>query len=43
MNREIIEDEQKRKDEEMSIPMDRIGRTEEIANIASFLASDDAS
>jgi glucose 1-dehydrogenase len=43
MNREIIEDEQKRKDEERSIPMHRIGRPEEIAKIASFLASDDAS
>jgi glucose 1-dehydrogenase len=43
MNKEILEDEQKRKEEEMRIPMHRIGRPEEIAKVALFLASDDAS
>jgi glucose 1-dehydrogenase len=43
MNKEILEDEQKRKEEEMRIPMHRIGGPEEIAKVALFLASDDAS
>ena len=43
MNIEILEDEQKRKEEEMRIPMHRIGRPQEIAKVALFLASDDAS
>jgi glucose 1-dehydrogenase len=43
MNRDILEDEQKKKDEEMRIPMHRIGEPEEIAKVALFLASDDAS
>jgi glucose 1-dehydrogenase len=43
MNIEILEDEQKRKEEEMRIPMNRIGRPQEIAKVALFLASDDAS
>jgi glucose 1-dehydrogenase len=43
MNKEILEDEQKKKEEEMRIPMHRIGRPEEIAKVALFLASDDAS
>jgi glucose 1-dehydrogenase len=43
MNKEILEDEQKRKEEEMRIPMHRIGRPEEIAGVALFLASNDAS
>ena len=43
MNKEILEDEQKKKDEEMRIPMHRIGEPEEIAKVALFLASDDAS
>jgi glucose 1-dehydrogenase len=42
MNREIIVDEQKKKDEEMRNPMHWIGRPEEIVKIALFLASDDA-
>lgn len=42
MNKEIL-DEQKKKEEEMRIPMHRIGQPEEIANVALFLASDDAS
>jgi glucose 1-dehydrogenase len=36
MNIEILEDEQKRKEEEMRIPMHRIGRPEEIAKVALF-------
>jgi glucose 1-dehydrogenase len=43
MNKEILEDEKKKKEEEMRIPMRRIGRPEEIAKVALFLASDDAS
>lgn len=43
MNRDILEDEQKKKDEEIRIPMHRIGGPEEIAKVALFLASDDAS
>jgi glucose 1-dehydrogenase len=43
MNIEILEDEQKRKEEEMRIPMHRIGRPQEIAKVGLFLASDDAS
>src|SRR5919106_742700 len=43
MNKDILEDEQKKRDEEMRIPMHRIGDPEEIAKVALFLASDDAS
>ena len=43
MNKEILEDEQKKKQEEMRIPLGRIGRPEEIAKVALFLSSDDAS
>jgi glucose 1-dehydrogenase len=43
MNKEILEDQQKKKEEEMRIPMHRIGRPEEIAKVALFLASDGAS
>ncbi len=43
MNKEILEDEGKKKQEEMRIPMGRIGRPEEIAKVALFLSSDDAS
>lgn len=43
MNKDILEDEQKKKDEEMRIPMHRIGDPEEIAKVALFLASNDAS
>jgi glucose 1-dehydrogenase len=43
MNKEILEDEQERKEEEMRIPMHRIGRPEEIVRVTLFLAPDDAS
>lgn len=43
MNRDILEDEQKKKAEEMRIPMHGIGGPEEIAKVAFFLASDGAS
>jgi glucose 1-dehydrogenase len=43
MNKDILEDEQKKKEEEERIPMHRIGRPEEIAKVALFLASDGAS
>jgi glucose 1-dehydrogenase len=43
MNKEILEDEQKKKEEQMRIPMHRIGSPEEIAKVALFLASDAAS
>ena len=43
MNKDILEDEQKKKEEEKRIPMHRIGQPEEIAKVAVFLASDDAS
>jgi glucose 1-dehydrogenase len=43
MNKDILDDEQKKKEEEMRIPMHRIGRPEEIAKVALFLASDGAS
>jgi glucose 1-dehydrogenase len=42
MNKDILEDEQKRKQEEVKIPIHRIGRPEEIARVAVFLASKDA-
>jgi len=43
MNKDILEDEQKKKEEEKRIPMHRIGQPEEIAKVAVFLASDVAS
>jgi glucose 1-dehydrogenase len=43
MNKDILEDEQKKKEEEKRIPMHRIGRPEEIAKVALFLASSGAS
>jgi glucose 1-dehydrogenase len=42
MNKDIMEDPQKKKQEE-KIPMKRIGRPEEIAKVAFFLTSNDAS
>jgi glucose 1-dehydrogenase len=45
INKQILEDEEreKRKEKEKDIPFHRIGTPEEIAKIALFLASDDAS
>jgi glucose 1-dehydrogenase len=43
MNKELLEDQQKREKKEQQIPVHRIGKPEEIAKIALFLASDDAS
>ncbi len=43
MNKDILEDQQKKKEEEMRIPMHRIGQPEEIAKVALFLASEGAS
>ncbi|HSL14043.1 MAG TPA: SDR family oxidoreductase [Nitrososphaeraceae archaeon] len=43
MNKEIMGDPQKKKQEEEKIPMRRIGEPEEIAKVAFFLASTDAS
>ena len=38
MNRDLLEDEQRRKEKEQSIPLRRIGHPEEIAKVALFLA-----
>ena len=43
MNKDIMEDPQKKKQEEEKIPMKRIGRPEEIAKVTFFLSSNDAS
>jgi glucose 1-dehydrogenase len=43
MNRDLLEDEQKRKEKEQTIPLRRIGHPDEIAKVALFLASNDAS
>lgn len=43
MNKDILENQQKKQDEETRIPMHRIGKPEEIAKVALFLASDGAS
>jgi glucose 1-dehydrogenase len=43
MNIDILQDEKKRKEEENKIPMHRIGNPSEIAKVAIFLASTDAS
>jgi glucose 1-dehydrogenase len=42
-NRMLLQNEEKRKEEERDVPFHRIGQPEEIARIALFLASDDAS
>ncbi|HKG41880.1 MAG TPA: SDR family oxidoreductase [Nitrososphaeraceae archaeon] len=43
LNKELLGNEEKRKEKEKEIPFHRIGEPEEIAKIALFLASDDAS
>lgn len=43
MNKDMLEDKEKKKEEEDKIPLHRIGRPEEIAKVALFLASEDAS
>ena len=43
MNKDMLEDEEKKNQEEQNIPMHRIGQPEEIASVALFLASPAAS
>lgn len=43
MNIDILQDENEKKKEENKIPMHRIGKPSEIARVAVFLASTDAS
>jgi glucose 1-dehydrogenase len=43
MNKEILENQQEKEKKEQQIPVHRIGKPEEIAKIALFLASNDAS
>ncbi|MDQ3839711.1 MAG: glucose 1-dehydrogenase [Thermoproteota archaeon] len=43
MNKEVLEDQQKKEKKEQKIPVHRIGQPEEIAKVALFLASEDAS
>lgn len=43
MNIDILQDENKKKKEEKKIPMRRIGKPSEIARVAVFLASKEAS
>ena len=43
MNKEVLEDKEKKIQEEDKIPMHMIGRPEEIARVALFLVSSDAS
>jgi glucose 1-dehydrogenase len=43
MNIDILEDANKKKEEENKIPMHRIGEPSEIAKVALFLASEAAS
>jgi len=43
MNKDLLEDDQKKKEKEQRIPLKRIGQPEEIAKVALFLASDNAS
>jgi len=42
-NKPLLENEEKRKKKEKEVPFHRVGQPEEIAKIALFLASDDAS
>ena len=43
MNKELLENQQEKEKKEQQIPVHRIGKPEEIAKVALFLASDDAS
>ena len=43
MNKELLEDQEKKKQKEKTIPTHRLGQPEEIAKVALFLASDNAS
>jgi glucose 1-dehydrogenase len=43
MNKDILESEEKKNQEEQNIPMHRIGKPEEIGKVALFLASSNAS
>jgi glucose 1-dehydrogenase len=43
MNKEVLEDKQKKEKKEQRIPVHRIGQPDEIAKVALFLASEDAS
>ena len=40
MNRELLENQQEKEKKEQQIPVHRIGKPEEIARVALFLASD---
>ncbi len=42
MNQEAIDDDEKRKQQVQNIPLKRAGKPEEVANVALFLASEDA-
>jgi glucose 1-dehydrogenase len=43
MNKELLENQEKKEKKEQNIPVHRIGQPEEIAKVALFLASEDAS
>jgi glucose 1-dehydrogenase len=43
MNKELLENKEEKVKKEHQIPVHRIGKPEEIAKVALFLASDDAS
>lgn len=43
MNKELLENQKEKERKEQEIPVHRIGQPEEIAKVALFLASDDAS
>ncbi len=43
VNKDVLDDENKKKQEEQNIPLHRIGKPDEVAKVALFLASSDAS
>jgi glucose 1-dehydrogenase len=43
VNKEVLDDEHKKKQEEQNMPLHRIGKPDEVAKVALFLASSDAS